>query len=442
MKILIFLALAGIANAAEDDLFSGETTKSIKTPAPVPQYIPQNIKVNLSGTADVRFVRTGQAQGWVHAGPGITRYGAVTGSTPGGTRSGDARSAFVMPRLALVTDVLMGPRLSGRFQINFDDFPDNRDNSGTLGLTEGYLRFPISHIDTRFGILIPPISLEHPKAAWATKYTLTPSALNTWVGEELRMIGLELKYYFFRNKESGAYALIAPFSNNDPATSILAWRGWTLHDGQIKAGQRLWFQADVANPTLHSTQWDTPFKEVDGVPGAYGKIGYEKSDLGKLELYYQDAFATGKVSDTPTYGTDFAWNTKFYVASLEYRPTSDLTLVTQGLMGTSSMGPGTGSNWVDISYDTWFGLVSYRFWNRHRVSIRYDAFNISDRDSFNDKNAQDGNAQTIAYLFSYTDSQMFALEYLHAVSHRAGNSNLSVEDPDDDLFQVGYRLSF
>ena len=41
------------------------------------------------------------------------------------------------------------------------------------------------------GAFFPTISLENDDLGWASPYTLTPSAINSWIGEELRTIGSE-----------------------------------------------------------------------------------------------------------------------------------------------------------------------------------------------------------------------------------------------------------
>ena len=41
------------------------------------------------------------------------------------------------------------------------------------------------------GAFFPTISLENDDLGWTSPYTLTPSAINSWIGEELRTIGSE-----------------------------------------------------------------------------------------------------------------------------------------------------------------------------------------------------------------------------------------------------------
>ena len=41
------------------------------------------------------------------------------------------------------------------------------------------------------GAFFPTISLENDDIGWTSPYTLSASAINTWIGEELRTIGTE-----------------------------------------------------------------------------------------------------------------------------------------------------------------------------------------------------------------------------------------------------------
>jgi len=73
--------------------------------------------------------------------------------------------------------------------------PDDRNVVDAL---EAYLRYaPASDGDVSWsmkaGAFFPTISLENDDLGWASPYTLTPSAINSWIGDELRTIGGEGK---------------------------------------------------------------------------------------------------------------------------------------------------------------------------------------------------------------------------------------------------------
>ena len=64
-------------------------------------------------------------------------------------------------------------------------------------LLEGYVSLAsaiaraLSSRSVKAGAFFPAISLENDDLGWTSPYTLTPSAINSWIGEELRTIGSE-----------------------------------------------------------------------------------------------------------------------------------------------------------------------------------------------------------------------------------------------------------
>ena len=70
------------------------------------------------------------------------------------------------------------------------------DDKNPIDLTEAYLEYrpyPRAGWRTRvrLGAFYPPMSLESRAIGWETPYTITPSAISSWIGEEIRTIGLE-----------------------------------------------------------------------------------------------------------------------------------------------------------------------------------------------------------------------------------------------------------
>ncbi|MGZ3727515.1 MAG: hypothetical protein ACXWQQ_17160, partial [Pseudobdellovibrio sp.] len=293
----------------------------------------------------------------------------------------------------------------------------------------------------RLGLVIPPISLEHPNAGWSTLYTITPSAINTWVGEELRMLALEISHQFKISENSHLSLLFAPYSGDDEATAILSFRGWALHDYQYKQNDRLKFQPDI--PALESANgWGVPSKEIDGRLGAYSKISYEIPDKLELEAFYLKTNADYTSKDLAPLGNDYAWSASFMNLGLKWQATADLTFISQYLTGSTLMGD-TASNkpLIDNTFSSWFALLSYKF-KKNRISYRHDNFNVKDRDTSLDNNAQKGSAETVCYSYSINENDIISAEYVKILSQRDGNSATPVGDPSDDLMQINYRLYF
>ena len=202
-------------------------------------------------------------------------YGAEVGN---GALGGGSRvsTGFRVPRISLISETIVKNDFAVHLQLNYDDHIDSRDSQGRLGIVEAFVE-PVLPNETqlRLGLLIPPISLEHPSVGWNTLYTITPSAINSWVGEEIRTLAAEVTQNFKLSEQISFKLLLAGYSGNDPAGAILSWRGWALHDYQYKQGDRLRFQPDIP-VSLSANGWNTPSKELDGRLGFYSKISYER----------------------------------------------------------------------------------------------------------------------------------------------------------------------
>src|SRR5262245_40172977 len=84
--------------------------------------------------------------------------------------------------------------LGGNWHANVDVSAWSLDDHNALDLTEAWLEWrpvPTSpwRSNVKIGAFYAPVSLEHRAPGWSNPYTISSSALNTWVGEELRTIG-------------------------------------------------------------------------------------------------------------------------------------------------------------------------------------------------------------------------------------------------------------
>src|SRR3954447_17538324 len=102
------------------------------------------------------------------------------------------------------------------------------------GLSQAYLTYrPMRSgklgVSARAGLMWPPVSLEHEGADWHVKDSITPSAINSWIGEEVRPVAAEgtLAATFGDHKLRATAAIMAA---NDTAGTLLTFRGWALHD--------------------------------------------------------------------------------------------------------------------------------------------------------------------------------------------------------------------
>ncbi|MCJ8277945.1 MAG: hypothetical protein HRT44_06505 [Bdellovibrionales bacterium] len=418
--------------ASEEDLF-GEGSNDADSK---PGTSFQKIGVNFSGSIDVRASRTGHHKSWDEGGR------AVVGD--GTKQNGDSSFYFTLPRASLVADITYENESVAFIQFNVDDHANNGTETFTSGLFEAYLKLrPLKNTnywkDTvyKVGMFVPPVSLEHDQTAWSTEYTVTPSAINTWVGEELKVLGIEEDYEFELSSWHKIRTQFAVFTSNDPMGGTLAWRGWAFHDYQLKAGDRLFFR-DPDSGVAPPSDWGFPLKEVDGRPAVYGKLRYSYGDSFLFDVFHYQNFA--EESELDSVG-DYAWKSRFTNLGMKWNFLPSWTLLSQLLWGESSMGFSQTVNYVAIDFVSWYAMINYQT-GKHSFTGRYDDFRVFDTDLVNDDNNQKGWAATAAYRYNCSDFHSISVEYLHAYSLRVGGTPDPLTDAYDDQFLINWRSLF
>src|SRR5438105_3241582 len=136
------------------------------------------------------------------------------------------------------------------------------------GLSQAYLSFkPLRSekiaFTARAGLMFPPVSLEHEGADWHVKDSITPSAINSWIGEEVRPVALEgtLAASFGAHKLRATAALLAA---NDTAGTLLTFRGWALHDSVTLAGRAQPLPPLDPNTASYQAPFTHPLLDIHG----------------------------------------------------------------------------------------------------------------------------------------------------------------------------------
>ena len=306
---------------------------------------------------------------------------------------------------------------------------------------------PSPKSDTRFaakiGAFFPPISFENTGVAWTSAYTLSSSAINTWIGEEFRVYGSE-GAVLQRLEGVEVAATAAVFGGNDPAGALLAWRGWAITD--LKAGvfERLPLaKLRILAPNGSAAQqapWVELTDEVDGRVGAYASLSAKFDGGDQLRLTVYD----NRARDTAFNGFQYAWHTKFVsVGGVTHLP-DEWDVIAQGLAGSTRMGTKiAGQPLVAADFSSAFVLVS-KAWASSRISLRAEYFKTIDKDrTVDDDNSEHGGAVTLAYMFRPTAHQRLSLEVLHVVSTRPERTFEGfTARADETQIQAAYRLSF
>jgi hypothetical protein len=397
-------------------------------------------RLSAGAVLDARLAATDAARGWLDAGLGKTRYG--------GGADGSGMLARVSQASALL-GVDFSHALRVRVQANLDAEPGAAARQGRLDLIEAFLQYqpdltPAFRVRARAGLFFPPVSLEHDGPAWTTPYTITPSAVNTWIGEEVRGTGAELRLSA-GGEDTHVSALAAVFGWNDPAGTLLAWRGWALHDRQTGAPDRLPLAAlpSIGPGRAFDKQapWTAPLREVDGRAGAYA--GGEARLIGRLALRALRWDNRGDV--TALRDAQYAWATRMDAFGLALELPAGVLVLAQHMRGRSLMGrlPDGGTPVGVHPRATYALLTAAR--GRHRLSLRWDAFEVDEDDALPalDDNREEGTAWTAAYLLRIGERHRAAIEVLSVESTRPARASLGLPERDrETLLQASLRLRF
>jgi hypothetical protein len=287
------------------------------------------------------------------------------------------------------------------------------DDKNPIDLTEAYLEYkPYPRAGwrsrVRLGAFYPPMSLENRAIGWETPYTITPSAISSWIGEEIRTVGLEGQFEWLgtRRGQSFDFQLSgALFGWNDPAGTMLADHGFALHDRQTTLFGRVGsVQTDATAPRKEL------FHEIDDRPGYYLGAQARYLDRAVLNVLHYDNRGDPKAQSVEL--RDMAWKTKFDAVALRVETGSDWTVLVQAMEGDTAIDPFRLLLW---EFDSRSAMVAKR-WGRHMFAARYDAFEIE----FDHRpwwaGSEDGHAWTAAWTFERDDHWRFALEWLRVDS--------------------------
>ena len=381
------------------------------------QYdVEEKWPVWVRGLVDVRIARSGRASSWTDQGIGIgkSRYGG-TGSPLGGDRS----TRLALSQLSVELGATLPWGISARAQLNAEtDLGVDRPL-----LIEAILRkewgASAKGWGLQAGVMNNPFSLEHVGPAWTPQYTLTPSALNTWLWEEVHLVGLEGEWWQTTSSGLRFGVLAGAGFGPDQMARLLAPRGWVLSDYQSG------INSDLPH-TPRGTDDTSVFDERDHRPAIYTRLSISDThNRGELSLGYFD-----NLGDQRTQGV---WHTRFGTVGAVLHPLANVDLLAQYLGGSAQS---RASN-CDILLHAFYVLLSVHY-REHRLSARYDNFRTDDTDG-PPSYREHGDAVTLAYLFEFGLSHRVGFEYMFLHSHRAQPIR---SDPSDGGWQLSYRFRY
>jgi len=357
-------------------------------------------------SADLRLVGASGQTSWLNGGLGKLRFD----EDHDGLRLGQLRFAY-----------RGNPTETLRFTAEAFAYGD--DDVNAVDLTEIFLSWrPVPQSlwrsEVKLGAFYAPISLENRMRGWRSPYSLNFSAINSWVGEELRTIGLEYNLDWLGQQQGSPFNVgftAAAYGWNDPAGIIVAMRGWAVHDRQTtlfgKVGQP--GQGVIDGRTLF-------YDDIDGKVGYYA--GLTATWRGVLEFRALRYDNHGDPTAEAPAIDDYAWHTVFDSYGLRWTPGDQWTVIAQVLTGNTAAGDVPPPNYW--RFDSWFVLGSWQR-GKHRLTLRYDDFSMRQLVShFPGYNRDNGQAVTAAWLLQINDRWSAVIEGLRIDSELAARRRL------------------
>jgi hypothetical protein len=282
-----------------------------------------------------------------------------------------------------------------------------REQSGSkgkrAGIVQAYADIFNDHFRIRAGQFFLPTSRENTDPLWTSKYTITYSALNAWMAQEVRPIGADLQW------SPNFYVTVGgtAFRGNDTMGTLLAERGWTFGNYLAVYNEKL----PTPEPAL-----DRPIgQDLDGKNGYAERIRLSLPERAMLQFTHIDNRAT--ISPVDVKGQE-PWRTNFSIIGGEVGSTADTTLAGEWAYGSTKVGFPGGSFTMD--FDTIYLLASHKF-GHERVTGRVERFTTRNaKHPVTDHAREDGHAFTFAWMHEANAHTRTGLEYVRVSGDRPG----------------------
>lgn len=304
-----------------------------------------------------------------------------------------------------------------------------REQSGSGGKRGGIVQAYVDVFNEnwrlRAGEFWLPTSRENTDPLWTSKYTITYSALNSWIAQEVRPLGADLQWTPSFYLTLGATA----FRGNDTMGTLLAARGWTF--GNYLAV----YNENMPLPEAATTR--SIGADLDNKNGYSERIRVSLPERAMLQVAHLDNRAPVLPGDL---NGQTPWHTRFNVVSADAGSKSDTTIAAEWASGSTTVGFPGGSFTMD--FDTAYLLASHKF-GQERLSARVERFSTHDASRPpDDTSRENGRAWTVAWMHALSPQSRLGLEYLRVSGDRPGLA------PDFDprtagsTISIEYRYSF
>lgn len=378
---------------------------------------------------DIRLAAANGGKSFVDGGFGKTRFQG---------KAGDDFNPIIAP---IEADIVWNPRFTSALSANVS-VALQRDHDG-VDIMEAFVTYLPSQggpvrLSGRAGLMWPEISLEHSTGgAWTTVNTITPSAINSWVGEEVKVLGVEttLRASLGEN-DFGLTGGI--FGGNDTSGTLLSFRGWALHD--VKATASGSFPLPPLNTFIGRIQENKTDNsiEIDHRPGFYGRLDWQPPIPVSVAAFYYDNEGD---PESETRSQQWGWRTRFWNLGISADVAPGTKILAQAMTGSTLMGfVRNGRNWVDTDFQSAFVLGVHDF-GRLALSGRIEDFKTREHGSqMSVLNSEDGLAMTAAVRAPINDQFTAFAEVLN-VRNRKGTRITQGGLPSDSEHQTVVQLA-
>lgn len=382
------------------------------------------------GSIDLRASAADGEASWLDGGFGKLRYGGDGSNADGNIQVASADLAWKPQFSFNVTGLVSITHQAGQ--------------SNEVDLNEAFLSYRSGPAPTRFsaraGVFWPPVSLEHGGSSWQVTDSITPSAVNSWIGEEVKVLAFEGKLEH-RFGEQQVALTAAVFKHNDMSGTLLSYRGWALHD--VRTTVWAHFPLPPLSPSKIPYQ-DTvtnPFWEVDGRAGYYARVDWQTSWPVSVNLFRYDNLGDRLSS----YDLQTAWRTRFWNAGATAALGERTVAKAQVLWGNTLVGPDTPYGYPsDVDFAAAYLMLS-RELGGGKLSARGDWFRTRDNSYVtSDNNNEHGWAAMLAYKHPVTHFADAIVELLHVESNRPArvtNGAIGAQQNQTQV-QTSLRLGF
>ena len=284
-----------------------------------------------------------------------------------------------------------------------------REPSGTIGskagLIQGYLDLYNEHWRLRAGSFWLPTSRENIDPLWTSPYTISYSALNSWIGQEVRPVGADLQWSPDFYVTAGATV----FRGNDTMGTELAARGWTL-------GNRL----TVYNEALPQPFTDETTKPIESdLDHRNGYSGRLRLQLPERALI-QFAHIENRSELVPEIDGQTPWRTRFDVVSASAGASGPTTVAAEYARGATTVAFPGGT--FQMNFATVYLLLSHKQ-GADRFSARVERFTTNGAVyDPGDDTRERGHAVTVAWLHDSGPHLRYGLELARVSAHRTDST--------------------